>query len=63
MAIIMPYYISSTYERYFPMGTERTRFLFGVYEFVVFLAIAKLSQYFILGVVPLSFGNYLGIKY
>lgn len=38
-SMLMPYYINSTYQRYYPMGTDRTRFIYSVFGFLGFYGI------------------------
>lgn len=54
IVLIMPYYINSTYQRYFTMGTERTKFFYGVYGFICFIIILKFAESLTLASIPLS---------
>lgn len=54
LAMLMPYYINSTYQRYFPMGTDRTRFIYGVYGFIIFYAITERTIALSLQYLPLK---------
>lgn len=51
-SMIMPYYINSTYRRYYPMGDDRTKFLYGVYSFLVFYAIISFAVHLNLKILP-----------